>query len=294
MNAFIYAAGRGMRLGPELGRQPKILLEIGGRSLLEWHACRLRQAGVRQAFVVVGYQSERVSRSFPVLEQKYNLSLHPILNPDFVEGSVLSFAVSLPQLRQETQPVLIMDGDVFYPADFLRRLIQSPHRTALLLDRAYSTADDDPVLVPVRHGRPVDFRKRWSGPADLIGESIGFFKVDPSDLPALEQATLRRARGNTRSDSYDEVLRDLVLEGRFGFEDVTGEPWTELDFPEDLEFALKQVLPRIQTSHAASKGSESCFNAASPGQAPASQGLEQTEDTRQDQHAAKPNGMAAQ
>ena len=253
MNAFIYAAGRGLRLGPELSRDPKILLEIGGRSLLEWHACRLQEIGIRQVFVVVGCGAGTVCSRFHSLEQKYGLSLHPIHNPDFAEGSVLSFRASLPQLREESHPVLIMDGDVFYPAALLRRLICSLHRTALLLDRSYSTADDDPVLVPVRDGRPVDFRKRWKGQAELVGESIGFFKVHPSDLPALEQATLRRTLGKARTESYDEVLRDMVLEGRFGYEDVTGTPWTDLDFPSDVDFALKHVLPLLDAPGPAHK-----------------------------------------
>jgi choline kinase len=163
-----------------------------------------------------------------------------------VEGSVISFESSLPHLRKEIEPVLIMDGDVLYPASLLRRLINSPHRTALLLDRSYDTTDDDPVLVPVRSGRPVEFRKKWVGEADLVGESIGFFKVDLLDLPALEAATLRRTQGKGRAESYDEVLRDMVLEGRFGFEDVTGVPWTELDFPRDVAFAKTHVLPLIE------------------------------------------------
>lgn len=247
MNAFIYAAGRGVRLGPELGRKPKVLLEIGGRTLLEWHARRLQEAGIGRVFIVVGFQSQALCERLPALGRDYGLSFHPILNPDFLEGSVLSFAVSLPELRRQSGPLLIMDADVLYPVGMLRRLIDSPHRTVLLLDRSYSTADDDPVLVPVKAGRPVDFRKKWSGTADLVGESVGFFKIDPADLPALEQATLRRLQGQARTDSYDEVLRDMVLEGRFAFEDVTGTPWTEVDFPGDVEFAAKKVLPLIET-----------------------------------------------
>lgn len=253
MNAFIYAAGAGLRLGPELGRQPKILLQIGERTLLEWHACRLRQAGISQAFIVIGYKSDLILRQLPALAQKHGVRFEPILNPHFTEGSVLSFHASLPLLQQQTGPVLLMDGDVLYPAALLNRLIQSAHRTALLIDRSYSTADDDPVLVPVRDGRPVDFRKRWTGQADLVGESIGFFKLDPLDLPALADATLRRTAGSGRNDSYDETLRDLVLQGRFGHEDVTGIPWTELDFPSDVEFALKHVLPLIETESCTSQ-----------------------------------------
>lgn len=247
MNAFIYAAGRGLRLGPELGRQPKILLEIGGRSLLEWHACRLRELGIRKAFIVVGYQADTICNRLPALGRDYGLDLQPIFNLAFDEGSVLSVAASLPQLRRETQPFLIMDGDVLYPAELLSRLIGSLHRTALLLDRSYSTADDDPVLVPVKGGRPFEFKKRWTGTADLVGESIGFFKVDPLDIPALEQATLRRTVGSGRTESYDEILREMVLAGLFGYEDVTSSPWAELDFPGDVEFALKHILPLIET-----------------------------------------------
>jgi choline kinase len=248
MNAYIYAAGRGQRLGGAFQHQAKILLEIGGRSLLEWHALRLREAGVREVRLVLGYQADEICRSIAPLESRYSIQFLPIRNNDYTEGSVLSLHASMPWLLQETQPVLLMDGDVLYPAEFLCRLIGSHHRTALLIDGNYSTTDDDPVLVPIRDGRPVDFRKCWTGQADRVGESIGFFKVDPADLPAFEQATLRRIAGPGRKDSYDDVLRDMVLEGRFGFEDVSGMPWTELDFPGDVEFALKTVLPRLSST----------------------------------------------
>lgn len=246
MNAYIYAAGQGHRLGGAFQQRTKILLDFAGLSLLEWHAVRLREAGIREVRLVVGYQADEVCRAIPPLEARYSLRIEPIRNDDYAEGSVISMHASLPWLLRESQPALLMDGDVIYPAEFLRRLIRSQHRTALLIDRHYATTDDDPVLVPVRNGRPVEFRKCWTGRADLVGESIGFFKVDQADLPALEQVTRRRATGVGRKQSYDEVIRDLVLEGRFGLEDVSGLPWTELDFPRDVEFALKVVLPQLE------------------------------------------------
>jgi len=118
---------------------------------------------------------------------------------------------------------------------------------AMLLQLAavFSTADDDPVLVPLRGGVPFEFLKQWKGEADGVGESIGFFKVDPAEFPRLVAATERRATGAGRRESFDEVLRDLVREGRFQAEDVTGLPWTELDFASDLERAEREVLPAI-------------------------------------------------
>jgi choline kinase len=52
--------------------------------------------------------------------------------------------------------------------------------------------------------------------------------------------------GARRADSYDDVLRVLVRAGLFGAEDVTGLPWTEIDFPGDLEYARRVILPALE------------------------------------------------
>jgi choline kinase len=245
--AFIYAAGRALRLGPAFADRPKILIQFAGKTLLEWHVQRLSEVGVQRLFVVIGYKHEMVRSVLGSLSGRYDLKIQEIVNRDFTEGSVLSFAVSLPELLKAEPPVLLLDGDVLYPGEMLRRLVTSKHPTALLLDRHYSTDDDDPVLVPVRQGKPIDFMKKWQGPADFVGESIGFFKVNATDLSLLVNETQKRMSGELRGQSYDEVLRTLVLEGRFGHEDVTGIPWTEIDFPEDVQFAEKEILPAIQS-----------------------------------------------
>jgi choline kinase len=152
--------------------------------------------------------------------------------------------VSLPVLREIKDQVLIMDGDVLYDSRMIQRLVASPHRTVLLIDRGYSSVDDDPVLVPVRNGQPFEFVKKWKGEAEVVGESIGFFKVNIAELSVLIEETEERAK-RSRSDSYDEVLRAMVKRGLFRVEDVTDLPWTEIDFPHDLAHAREVVLPQL-------------------------------------------------
>ena len=47
---------------------------------------------------------------------------------------------------------------------------------------------------------------------------------------------------------HEEVLRDVLLAqpAAFSYEDVSGLPWLEVDFPEDIERAVKQVMPAIR------------------------------------------------
>jgi len=245
MKAIIYAAGRGTRLQSD---SPKILLEFGGKTLLEWHALRLREAGVREIVLVTGHLREQVAEVLPDICARHDVALREIVNPRFHEGSLLSLKVSLPEIEESSEPLLLMDADVFYPIGMLDRLTESVHGTALLLDREFSTNDDDPMLVPVKNGRPIDFRKHWRGEADFVGESIGFFKIAPTDFPLLIKETEARSRGSSCADSYDDVLRTLVLAGRFGYEDVTGLRWIEIDFPADVIRARHQLVPMIVRS----------------------------------------------
>ena len=242
MKAIIYAAGRGTRLQSD---SPKILLEFGGKTLLEWHALRLREAGVREIVVVTGHLREQIAKLLPGICARHDVGVREIVNSRFHEGSLLSLKVSLPEIEDSSEPLLLMDADVLYPTGMLDHLTASAHATALLLDREFSTDDDDPMLVPVKNGRPIDFRKQWSGDADFVGESIGFFKIAPVDFPLLIKETRARSRGSSCADSYDDVLRTLVLAGRFGYEDVTGLPWIEIDFPADVIRARNKLVPAI-------------------------------------------------
>jgi len=242
----MYAAGVGIRLKPAVPTLPKILLEFGGKTLLEWHAQRLSEANVERLTVVSGYEYQLVDQHLDRLRERYRLDLRSVVNPLFTEGSVLSMAASIPTLQsvRADEAVLLMDGDVLYPRQFLPRLIGSFHRTALLVDRNYSTADDDPVLVPIARGKPFDFVKRWKGKADVVGESVGFFKMAHRDLPELIARTQDMSVG-ARSASLDDILRQMVQAGRFGYEDVTGLPWIEIDFPADVTRAAQEIMPAI-------------------------------------------------
>lgn len=247
MNAILYVAGRATRLGSHVKGRHKVLLEFGGVTLLERHLRSLAKLKIPQLFVVTGHCREQLHAAFPALQSRYPVEIIELFNPDFVEGSALSMHASLPALESAADGVLLMDGDVLYDFHILQQLIGTLHPTALLVDRAYSTADDDPVLVPMRKGKPFDFIKRWRGEADSVGESIGFFKIGPADLPLLISETRARASGPGRAESYDDILRVLARDGRFAAVDVTGAPWTEIDFPADIDYANRVILPALKS-----------------------------------------------
>ena len=106
LKAIICAAGRGVRLG---ANSPKILLEFGGRTLLEWHALRLREAGVHDVVLVTGHLREQIARVLPEIGARHGLSMRELVNERFHEGSVLSLAAALPEIEGSREPNFV-DG----------------------------------------------------------------------------------------------------------------------------------------------------------------------------------------
>ncbi len=242
-HAIILAAGVGRRLGAQSAAVPKVLLAFGGASLLARHLRILRQAGVAEVTIVVGYAAGHIRSA--LLGICDGLTVRTIENPDFREGSVVSLWAAREVLRSGA-PIILMDGDVLYDHRLMRRLVTSRRPDAVLLDRDYELGDE-PVKLCVRNGAIVDFRKRPTEAHDFHGESVGFFRFTPQTAAELADRTDAYVTSGRRGMEYEEPIRDMMMQSapdRFGFEDITGLPWTEIDFPEDVAKA-NALLPEL-------------------------------------------------
>ena len=250
MHAIILAAGRGKRLeGHNPQGHPKCLMEFGGRSLLARHLDLLYRFGVQRADLVVGYEADRIIEHVATLQSRPDVAYH--FNPRYELGSVISLWAAADTLCAG-QPVLVMDADVLYHPGILQRLVETRTENCYLLDRDF-VPGDEPVKIAVRGGVMVEFRKRLEPGLDydMLGESVGFFRFGPDCAAALAARCARYDAEGLADAPHEEALRDELLAqpGDFGFEDVSGLPWIEIDFPEDVVRAEEEVLPAIRTDY---------------------------------------------
>ncbi|WP_377481689.1 MAG: bifunctional UDP-N-acetylglucosamine diphosphorylase/glucosamine-1-phosphate N-acetyltransferase GlmU [Microcoleus anatoxicus] len=109
----ILAAGRGTRMKSEL---PKVLQELGGRTLVERVLNSCQEIEISRRLVIVGYRSELVKKVLlgnPELEPE-NAELPPL---EFVEqteqlGTGHAIQQLLPHLQGFTGDLLVLNGDV--------------------------------------------------------------------------------------------------------------------------------------------------------------------------------------
>jgi choline kinase len=246
MRAIILAAGRGMRLR-EAADVPKCLLSFDGMTLLERHLRLLRNAGVDEVVLALGWRHELVSAELDRLAWRPRPEI--VLNPGFELGSVLTVH-TVAEAMTRGGDVLLMDADVLYHDRIMAALVAGERPVnRVLLDRDFE-AGDEPVKLCVRHGVPVELRKQLAADLkyDIIGESVGFFRFDNAGARRLAAIVSDYVGSDRAHLPHEEAVRDLFREGSQVVEvaDVTGAPWIEIDFPNDVSRAADEVLPQLR------------------------------------------------
>ena len=242
MTAIILAAGVGKRLHAVSGGRPKCLIEIGGTSLLRRLLDGLAACGVGEAVVVTGFGADAVRAA--VENPPAGIRVRTVYNASFAEGAILSLATARELLDG---PVLVMDADVLCPTAMIRRLVFSPHSSAFLLDASSENTGEEQMLL-VRDGRVRNIVRGGAPGYDLVGESIGFLKLDADSARLLRDLLDARIAAGHTGIEHEEVYPELLARREVGFERVDGMPWTEIDFPEDVVRAEREVLPRLATA----------------------------------------------
>lgn len=245
MKAIMLAAGVGRRLyGDDDSQPPKALLRFAGKTLLARHIEILRSVGIDEMVVVVGFKKESIEAEISRIGA--GGFVRTLENPDFREGPVVSLWTAREEMRAGS-PILFMDADVLYHRSLIDRLIQTTAENCFLFDGDFE-AGEDPVRLCVRNGVPVEFGKMIEGEFDAVGEWPGFLRLSPDMARRVADQTQAYVDGGKRMNTYEEAIRDVLLDqpaGAFGFEDITGVPWIEIDFPSDLLRAQRLIMPRL-------------------------------------------------
>ena len=240
MNAIVLVAGVARRLAPLTDTTHKALLRVGRRPVLGRMLDALAAVGIRRTVLVVGHCADQVRALAG--ERVGRMAVHYVDNPEYTRGSVLSLYAAREYLRE---PALVMDADGLFPREFLRRLLAAPAPSALLLDRGFADTGEE-VKLYTRGDRVIALGKKVVPEAwDAVGEGVGFFKCGAEAAPELLRGLAKVIEESHGLGEWEDAMNLLVPARHVGWLDVTGLPWTEIDFVEDLRRAESDVLPHV-------------------------------------------------
>lgn len=122
MNAIIMAAGTASRFAPLSYEKPKGLLEVKGEVLIERQIRQLKEAGVDDITIVVGYKAEQ----FEYLKDMFGVSL--VLNEDYDRYNNTSSIIRVIDRLEDTY---ICSSDNYFPENVFAKTSRTSFYSAL-------------------------------------------------------------------------------------------------------------------------------------------------------------------
>jgi L-glutamine-phosphate cytidylyltransferase len=227
-DAIVLVAGMSTRIRSLTGGLPKSFLKVGEETLIGRTERLLRGAGVSNITLVTGFEAEVFQEAFPHLQFVHS--------PDFATTNTsVSLSLALNARKQaDEQPVLVVNGDVYYAEGILESMLARREHTLAAVKRHDLSEEEVKVFV---EGERITRIGKHLEDTMSYGEAFGIYLLNPRFQRYLRQEL--NVMGN-RKIFYEEAMDRLLGGGHdIRLHDVGDAIVQEIDFVEDYE-SLKQ------------------------------------------------------
>lgn len=173
MQALILAGGKGIRLYPITKKIPKVLMKIGGKTVIEHQIVLLKRYGVKEIWVLVGFLGEKV-RKYLNEGKRWKTKIRYCQ-----EKRLLGTAGALKQLEGKIKTdFLVFSGDVMLDFD-VKRFINFHKKKKGMATMIVHPSDhpfDSDLVEADREGKVISLLKR-PHPENIIFKNLSIASV---------------------------------------------------------------------------------------------------------------------
>jgi L-glutamine-phosphate cytidylyltransferase len=219
MKAILLAAGMGTRLRPLTLTTPKSLVEVNGKPMLEQQVEYLKEVGVEEIIVVIGYLKDK----FEYLKEKYGVTL--IHNDKFDEYNNI---YTMYLVRDYLPESYVIEGDVFLNHNIL---LKNP-QTSMYFSSRKPEFKNEWMLRFDKHFKIHDI-EIGDGEHDYIMSGISYWSEDDGKYinKKLEEAV---STGDFKELYWDNIVKDNINELNVYLQEIHRDDSYEIDSLEDL------------------------------------------------------------
>lgn len=233
-SAIVLAAGLGKRLNPLTEIEPKALVKVCGKPLIEYVFEFLKNPSIKKINVVGGCKSD-VLRSY--LKENHP-EVHFIKNENYTRGNILSLMSAMNELNE---PFILTNVDHIYPPKMLAKFLQSEGSVVAAVDFERTLGVDD-MKVKLNGRNEIKFisKKLANFDCGYIGTTI--CRKDGIRYYHKAFENVLEKRGDEAC--VEEILQELSdLKQSPLICNMDGFRWFEIDDSADLVLAEK-YLPK--------------------------------------------------
>ena len=157
MQAVILCGGLATRLGNISKRIPKILLEVGGRAVLDWQLDLLKEVGVKETILASGHLHNLLHKHVGVYRENMHIR-YAKENKKLGTGGAIANAMK----QIYTSPFFVLNGDVLLSDFSLREMLERFHEQMIGLLLSVRVDDIRPYgeIVSDSTGKVTAFREK--------------------------------------------------------------------------------------------------------------------------------------
>jgi choline kinase len=243
MKAVIPAAGFASRLRPLTDHCHKAMLPLGSTTMMALILENLRRCGIGQVIIITGYR--HLSLMDYIRSIGDSLQIQFVHNPDFSETNN-AYSLSLAEPFVSGKEFVLLDCDIVFEPNVLRRVMDSSHKNALAVQKRDNLGEEE-MKAYSSNGKTVERLSKGGDPRTAIGESIGIEKFSAEFSGKLfDVLKTRIAQGAGRTEYYEDAFQQLLDQGEtLHLIDVSDCHVIEVDFKEDLLRAEREILPYL-------------------------------------------------
>lgn len=241
ITALILAAGYGSRIA-DVTTNPKSMLPINGKSLMDWHFDSLAKVGIKNVVVVTGYKRDVLEDYLQKFKPNFNLEF--AVNDDYkVKGNTYSLFFGLEKVETD---FLLFDADLIYETNILRAFVEDTQANQILvgsgsiddIESAKTMIDTDGFVRMTIDKRAVSEAEKQK--YKFAGEAIGILKFSKEyrDDMFNECKKFLASEANV-SKNWEHVMNEFLLTHDMGVHQAVSNTWVEIDNREDYERAQK-------------------------------------------------------
>ncbi len=226
MNAIILCGGLSTRLGDIAKSTPKILLEIKGRTVLDWQLEKLYKLGVKEIVLAAGHLADTLRENVGVERNGVKI-IYAIEPKRLGTGGAIKFAWE--HLPDNNESTIILNGDILSLADLKTmsgRL--RPESGGILLGARVEDASTYGTLIFNGQNRLQEFKEKegLSQPGYINGGIYLFTNNIKKYFPDNDVFSIEY-------DVFDKI-KDHAIDLDVHLSD---EPWVDIGVPERLNWA---------------------------------------------------------
>lgn len=256
LKVIILAAGQGTRLRPLTDHQPKCMVEINHRRIIDRQLAVMKSCGIaeKDIYIVGGYCADVLEEHFRgsdirIVHNRENMTTNMVYSLMCARGEI-----------ESSEDVLVSYGDIIYNDTVLNAILHSPNDISVVVDdgwyaywsaRAENPLEDAETLILDEENTLLEIGQKTDDIARIQAQYIGlmrFRRAGVRDLLKYSRlAEEKSARGEKlwrterayRKMYMTDLLQGMIDEGVKLTAVHINRGWFEIDCAEDLRLAEK-------------------------------------------------------